>query len=520
MAETIRPDSRTRQSVLLDLKADQDYLRAPDWIPRGLAELAGHSSDMTNLAASQLFIWTTQARPTAQYVFALIDHDLKWKTPASAEITVAISAPGPYTIPADELIFETARISGQAAIRYEARASLFFDTGETEKTITAYAQETQPAQDLGLTDGSDFQELEIPDLDAIRETMRLDIGGSEYVRVNTFVNSSPTDQHFLLLHRSDGSSYIVLPGENEFDQTIWGKIPSGGQTVTAFYAIGGGLIGNTAASTITQYIGGNIQVASVNNPDPVIDGAEEETLDRARRTAPLAIRAAGEIFTNESTGEGLVLDNFPEVLDVQIVKYPVGVFRAVVYLLPVGGGVPAPSLKDQVETLLVQASDMEQAIIDTPDPTYLDADLEARVSMKEGQVFSRQVRYVELALALRASPIARNIHSIFDERGLGPAIDQINNDFATLIPYLIGANLYNVTDDGVAIGYLLGSEGDTLNTPFQSFGEDLYPSDLSSPILSWIFSVDECVIDSPSSVLQPGDGGLVNPVSITVAELL
>jgi predicted phage baseplate assembly protein len=82
-----------------------------------------------------------------------------------------------------------------------------------------------------------------------------------------------------------------------FGDGITGEIPTAGALITTDYMVGGGVVGNVAANTLTQLQIGPSAIISVTNSSPASGGADAETIDHIRIHAPLSITAINRAVT-------------------------------------------------------------------------------------------------------------------------------------------------------------------------------------------------------------------------------
>ncbi|MBI1742445.1 putative baseplate assembly protein [Candidatus Acetothermia bacterium] len=97
--------------------------------------------------------------------------------------------------------------------------------------------------------------------------------------------STPDDRHYVV-DRARGKLF--------FGDGTNGKVPPAGAAVSAKqYRAGGGLVGNVAAQTIKQLMGGVPGIQDVSNPEPAEGGADGETLEAFSLRGPQTIRHRG-----------------------------------------------------------------------------------------------------------------------------------------------------------------------------------------------------------------------------------
>jgi predicted phage baseplate assembly protein len=112
------------------------------------------------------------------------------------------------------------------------------------------------------------------------------------VRVNDVLWHEAPDLFFLgpgerryVLRRDDDGTTRVLFG----DGARGARLPTGRENVTALYRNGVGLAGHLDAGRITLLAGQPLGVREVVNPLPARGGEDPDTLDQARRNAPLTV---------------------------------------------------------------------------------------------------------------------------------------------------------------------------------------------------------------------------------------
>ena len=519
---------RDADQIRASLLADPVTANFPPNLINALAQFGDTISNNLNVIANMLFPQTTlkprseQARDLAQIIFELLDYHLSWKPSASADFQFTIdgsyTVSSDYTIPKEELIVLSPAGFNTPSAQYEALESLTILLGETTGTVRLYARKTSAAPvSIGTTDGSEFQALELPELDIIAESIVIQIDVDTYTLVNNFSNSSAIDANFRIFYRSNGTSRIMLPGVNQQDGTQFGLKPAPDQTVTASWAVGYGLDGNYSG-TITDYTGGNDAVTGVINLENPAGGGAPESVENARIISPLAMRTA-EYWTIDSTLIALLSQNIPGILSSQFVPDPVKKYAGTIYVIPVGGGLPSTQLKQDVQDFAISRSILRQAEIIAADPNYLDTAISGQAVMLPGKIFSDAKKYIELALALRSSELGISISRTFHDAGLESAINEINSTLDPLIPYLDTGGAYEASRDGAQISRFFLIVAGQQNIPYQVFGEDLNPGDLLTAVQGFVFGIDYFLVTLPSSSVIVGPGGFARPVSIAVTQI-
>jgi len=156
------------------------------------------------------------------------------------------------------------------------------------------------AEVLGESDGTPGQRLRLRHAPALAlqgdETLEvLPPRGQEWERwqaVESFAESGDDDPHFVF-DAASGEVQLgtaVNAGDGSWRQ--YGRVPPKGALLRmSGYRSGGGRRGNLAPGTLSVLKSSIPSVAAVTNPVPATGGVDGETLDDARRRAPLQLRA-------------------------------------------------------------------------------------------------------------------------------------------------------------------------------------------------------------------------------------
>lgn len=227
----------------------------------------------------------------------------------------------------------------------------------------------------------------LPDLDLVLDrtpyldgSARVSAANGDYVEVPNLLGSGPNDRHFVIL--VDQNDRATL----RFGDGISGAPPTG--TVHVVYKIGGGGAGRVEAGRLTVIEGSFSDAAGrpvqvfVTNPFKAEGGFDRETIASAKVKAPEGLRALTRSVARED-------------FEINARRLP-GVARAlmltsdedrsieenagILFVVPVGGGLPTPALKAQV---LRQITDVYPHTLTfqpaVQDPVYRRVDVRARV---------------------------------------------------------------------------------------------------------------------------------------------
>jgi hypothetical protein len=111
-------------------------------------------------------------------------------------------------------------------------------------------------------------------------TLSLTVDGAPWTEAATLLNSGPTDTVFRVEIDDAGDATAV------FGDGVFGARPNEASVVTATYRVGGGVVGNVGADTLTRPTGTQDWLTAVTNPLPATGGRDQETGQHARLNGP------------------------------------------------------------------------------------------------------------------------------------------------------------------------------------------------------------------------------------------
>ena len=169
-------------------------------------------------------------------------------------------------------------------------------------TVNAIQAETARDEVLGGSTGRPNQVFRLANTPVLSGTLKLEVdegdGFRAWAAVGDFFGSGPEDLHYVLNRTS---------GEVRFGDGVNGRIPVGNvnnaraNIVAREYRFGGGKRGNVAAASIKTLLTSvtGVDDAKVGNLLAATSGRDEETLDEAKKRAPLTIKSKCRAVTNE-----------------------------------------------------------------------------------------------------------------------------------------------------------------------------------------------------------------------------
>ena len=348
-----------------------------------------------------------------------------------------------------------------------------------------YQQTTIPAPiAVGISDGTTvWQEYNMPDLNILQSTVVVSINSVTWTRVTNFASSGSGSTHYMLLYKSDGASYLL------FGNGVYGKVP-GHYNIMVTYATGGGVASNILqVNKINSYAGSDSDVTGVYNPSTFIGGTDPESMENAKRVAPLLLLAQGRFIT-VSDGIGLS-EGYAGIQIAQVMQNSYGLMTCTVYIVPNGGGLPTGSLKTALQAYLAPLT-LPGVTVYVEDPTYVATSITAGINMKTGFVFATYLPYITLAFRLFLSEMTREIQDDYYSYGIASAVAMINTHWSTAF----------TSADYSVIQTLLE------NVTPADFGDSIAESEISAYVQTFVPGINYLTISAPTF-----------PVTITAAQI-
>lgn len=394
MAEGISPiqyTSRDYAALKADLIAAIPGL-LPEWTSRSsndfgivMIDLFAYCGDILNYysdrIANEAFLATATQRASVLSIASMLDYKPLSQAPAtvSLQFTISATAPQVVIIPAGTQV--STRSSPEAVgVPFETLLPLVLTPGATG-LVDAVQGETTTLEAVGTSTGSVDQQFLLYRLPVIESTLVVFVdegaGPVQWSYYEHLIDAFAGATAFSASVDEDGA--VTL----EFGDDANGKIPGLGATITASYRTGGGLLGNVGSGTVTEIVGTIPGVASVTNPGNAAGGADAETTDNIRKSAPKNLRALDRAVT---------LSDYKtlaqKVAGVQYANATATVYTNVlIYLAPVGGGIAPATLKNLVINYLADKK-MINTSITILDPTYTPVNITAVVDVLDN--YSRE----------------------------------------------------------------------------------------------------------------------------------
>jgi hypothetical protein len=303
---------------------------------------------------------------------------------AQASEVIALAGPpaADFTLPAGTII-TTANIT--SPVPFQTLADVTIAAGQNPPTATVTVENSAFAEDDFTSTGLPDQAFVLSQIPYLAGGTTVTAADGAYTLVDNFLDSGPTDRHCTV--GLDQNSKATLT----FGDGIMGTVPSA--AISTRYKTGGGLAGNVDPGAIKNVQGsftdndGNPVTVSATNPLAAQGGLAAQTVAQIQVAAPASLAALtrtvgdSDYETNALRVPGVARalmttsDNDPSVQE----------NRGILYVVPVGGGTPSPTLLAAVLTSVTVTYPNTITFRVTPQvPVYLPINVFARVYKQKG----------------------------------------------------------------------------------------------------------------------------------------
>lgn len=394
----------------------------------------------------------------------LIDYEAATATASQVDMTINIVR---TVSPGQDVVFPAGTVVKTLNIATPVEFRLINDetipAGDTQIT-GATAENSEDQEDSFTSPGTPNLELKLTATPYLDGSTVISAGNGAFTEVDNFLDTASTDFHYTISVDQNDQATV------RFGDSVNGVIPAG--TITVFYKTGGGASGIVEAGTVLSIDGtftddfGNPVTVTVTNPNESTVAVDRETREQIRQNAPLSIRTLNRTVSREdfeinakklsAVGRALMLtsDQFAAIAE----------NTGILYVIPVGGGVPSTALKAEVLTQVTETFPSTLTFTtQVNDPLYVSINIETRVRF--GGTDSREVV---------AARILSNLQTYFAvENSDGTANTNVDFGFyykdedADTIGAFPFSDVYNVIRDTAGVSKMDAEDGLTLNG-FQS----------------------------------------------------
>lgn len=165
--------------------------------------------------------------------------------------------------------------------------------GETMHEILGSGDATNPTLNFTLKQ-SPLTYISSPTGMGASSTLEVWVNNLQWHEVENFLDSGPTDRVFVT-RRDAAAKTTVQFGDGQHG----GRTPTGQMNLRALYRKGLGAAGNVQAGQLSQALDRPQGLKSVTNPDAATGGADPDSGDDARVSAPLHVLTLGRVVSLE-----------------------------------------------------------------------------------------------------------------------------------------------------------------------------------------------------------------------------
>lgn len=326
-------------------------------LAKGLDILSFHQ----DVQANEAYLITEEQRANALKWCYILDYIPRSSIPSRVkQVFVLASAQASSTYIPKGTRVKTAETTTEYSVTFETEEPLEIPAGmlgnETDEhgnylySVTAIQGLTVEDEILGSSDGTEDQRFTLGYTPVIASSIAVLVnegtGFEPWVRVDTFLDSTPSDKHYKV-EMTDNDEAVIIFGNN-----ITGKIPTAySNGIIATYRIGGGSQGNVGANKITLLDTNVAKVDSTFNPDvPFEQGFDKETLAEIKTNAPNSYRNKWACLTTEDYAVR-VKELFPQVALSSSERSSLNIDTVNVYLLLQNNAELSDELKEEIERM-------------------------------------------------------------------------------------------------------------------------------------------------------------------------
>jgi len=346
----------------------------------GIADMLAYYIDAQ---AAECYLPTARQRPNIINLCSLVDYRLHGPVSASTNVAFTLAEP----LAEDILVPAGTDLRAPDAVTpvpFVTAKDLTIRAGSTAGEVDAIQGESVSEAFTGT--GEPVAKITLARTDVAQGSVKVTVAGGLWQEVAHFADSGPEDSHFRL--EVDGIDRVSVV----FGDGLCGVYPREAAEIAVSYRVTLGPDGNLAPHRVTEmvstiYASDNTQVQfAVDNTIPASGGAERESADHAKATAPAVLRSTWKAVTREDYA-ALCL-SFPGVAKAQVVDInndpSLRIYTVRICVAPEGGGLPSPMLKEQLGAFL-EARRLLTIDASIVDPVYMAVNVSALLYTYPGE---------------------------------------------------------------------------------------------------------------------------------------
>ncbi len=389
----------------------------------------GRSNWFINVVAQEFNLFTAKERASVLAHCKKLGYELASAVPYQTTVRLNFEVTeAQIVVPAYAIKLSTKNIDNQPV--FFENASQFTVDVELSQYDTVFV-EGESKSETATGNGLAYFKIALSNKNAIDGSFVVTVGGVQWTEVQHFVDSGPTSQHYIVELLEDGNSIV------RFGNGVNGAIPADQSAIVITYRVVGENRGSIVIDTLKTIESNtsNLNLTTVSNLDVSSGGQDKESIEHAKIYAPL---------------QKLSLERLVTLKDIEVYcESLTGVSRASAYIIgnviqisiiPDGGGVPDPSLKNAVQAAVQNLLVMGYSS-SVVDPNYVTIMVTLTVNTYRGYLESEVQSSIVSQLNTLLSPLSK------DENG------RWLNNFGETFPLnrirKILANMASVKDDFV-----------------------------------------------------------------------
>jgi hypothetical protein len=367
----------------------------PDWTDFSVASFGNVLLEMNAFVGDVLaYYLDNQARESRlatatqrKNVIALarmLGFKLQGARAATADISFTVDTPpaADILLPAGTVV-RTQEVT--QPVRFQLLAPAVISAGTSPPVVTATAEHSETNTQLFDARGLATLDLLLDRVPYLDGSAVISAGNGPYEEVESLLGSGPNDRNFVVLVDQNDRATI------RFGNGVNGAPPSG--TISVTYKTGGSASGNVDANRLIVLDGsftdahGRPAHVRATNPVAAQGGTDRQTLASAQLLAPEGLRALTrsvaredfEIHARRIPGVACAL-MLTSNEDTSIAEN-----SGVLYVIPTGGGLPTPALKNLVLKQVTEVYPCTLTFqVSVQDPVYRAIDVDARIFLRQG----------------------------------------------------------------------------------------------------------------------------------------
>lgn len=386
-----------------------------------------------NMARETFFISSRRFSSVIKHA-KMVDYHIHAGIPYSVDVTISNSDNSP--ISSDLTIPINTKFVDSNNNEWLSTKTVVWKSGTYGVTVPVEQKTRVDSKSFGNTPSGGKFVIYLGDLPSnsyyVEGSMNLMVGSDNWLLVNTFAYSSPTDKHYKIELDDEFKPYI------QFGDGVHGAIPNSNLPVVGSYFITKGASGFIPSNSITSLPSslnlGNKAIC--NNYNDSSGGSNYETFEQMKTRVPLSIRTLGVAITKQDYED--LLKMVPGV-GKSYVNYICGKYLEI-YISPDDGGVASQVLLDKAYNYLLNKKVLTTNIKMLPvnvSEVFLTASITGKKSFNSTDISNQVIKALIDEYGYEKSEIGKpirisDLYALMDGQSM---VDYLNIDKIFLKPY-------------------------------------------------------------------------------------